>query len=469
MVASAAPSHKAMLGGLPNACGLVLLCAGMTLLMTAYQEVQNAAPQNIKEVGLRNFGFYALAMFYTAMLFGTQVAPQIMDWLGGRNSLPTASVGFILFIGALLAVSRIPSEVVESSSVTVVVVVLLVTTLSGLLGGLLWPSQGYVLTHYAPPHLLNWYMSFFSLCICTSGFLGPALVASVLRLTGQHSVAVPLTLLLLGFIGLLLLCRLPPPDQVSEVPDTPGTSDQVSEVPDTPGTSNVKRARASSVLHLLTESSARRLGFVALAEGWCLNAFVSAMLPIMASSWTSTSSHLFHEHFQLLLMLNGLGHILASLLYAPIADRCGRRFILILQASMCLVAALLAELDLILGLDGFDLLDVAPLDLSAAFFIGFSIILARINNQAICANLYRERAGSAFAMLATLRGLASIGGMLLLPAISGSWSREIVAASLGWLFVSSIAAAFHSPLFKVAEVAGEKEEPSAEIETEGVA
>jgi len=129
------------------------------------------------------------------------------------------------------------------------------------------------------------------------------------------------------------------------------------------------------------------------------------------------------------------------------------------------VAALLQ--DLILGLDGFDLLDVAPLDLSAAFFIGFSIILARINNQAICTNLYRERAGSAFAMLATLRGLASIGGMLLMPAISGSWSREIVAASLGWLFVSSIAAAFHSPLFKVAEVAGEKEEPSAE-ETEGV-
>ena len=450
-----------MLGGLPNAWGLMRLCAGMTLLMTAYQEVQNAAPQNIKEVGLQNFGFYALAMFYTAMLFGTQVAPQIMDWLGGRNSLPTASVGFILFIGALLVVSRIPSEVVESSSVTVVVVVLLVTTLSGLLAGLLWPSQGYVLTHYAPQHLLNWYMSFFSLCIFTSGFLGPALVASVLRLTGQNSVAVPLTLLLLGFIGLLLLCRLPPPDQVSEVPDTP------SEVPDTPGTSNVKRARASSALHLLTESSARRLGFVALAEGWCLNAFVSAMLPIIASSWTSTSSHLFHEHFQLLLMLNGLGHILASLLYAPIADRCGRRFVLILQASMCLVAALLAELDLILGLDGFDLLDVAPLDLSAAFFIGFSIILARINNQAICANLYRERAGSAFAMLAALRGLASIGGVLLMPAISGSWSREIVAASLGWLFVSSIVAAFHSPLFKVAEVAGEKEESSAE-ETEGV-
>ena len=274
----------------------------------------------------------------------------------------------------------------------------------------------------------------------------------------------------------------------------------------------------------------------------------------------------------------------------------GRRFILILQASMCLVAALLAELehnegfglckpsesmfwsksmlfeiwdfasslqtehssdnssigkakqrdyeaskgstsiqgfssavfrplpqDLILGLCGFDLLDVASLDLSAAFFIGFSIILARTNNQAICGNLslghslymqtamssywitnltkgsawympwvfwftewsffgtsticlgpwgclvvlllvmlffaspasrcvscvcenrcihvstydsshlvavpltsiarYRERAGSAFAMLATLRGLASIGGMLLMPTISGSWGK----------------------------------------------
>ncbi len=43
--------------------------------------------------------------------------------------------------------------------------------------------------------------------------------------------------------------------------------------------------------------------------------------------------------------------------------------------------------DLILGLRGFDLLDVAPLDLSAAFFVGFSIVLARTNNQAICGNL----------------------------------------------------------------------------------
>ena len=33
---------------------------------------------------------------------------------------------------------------------------------------------------------------------------------------------------------------------------------------------------------------------------------------------------------------------------------------------------------------------------------------------------YRERAGSAFALLATLRGLASIGGILLMPSISGS-------------------------------------------------
>ncbi len=43
--------------------------------------------------------------------------------------------------------------------------------------------------------------SFFSLCFFTSGFLGPALVASVLRFAGQRSVAVPLTLLLLAVIG----------------------------------------------------------------------------------------------------------------------------------------------------------------------------------------------------------------------------------------------------------------------------
>lgn len=31
------------------------------------------------------------------------------------------------------------------------------------------------------------------------------------------------------------------------------------------------------------------------------------------------------ERFQLMLMLNGVGHVLASLLYAPMADRFGRR------------------------------------------------------------------------------------------------------------------------------------------------
>ena len=81
------------------------------------------------------------------------------------------------------------------------------------------------------------------------------------------------------------------------------------------------------------------------------------------------------------------------------------------------VAALLQ--DLILGLDGFDLLDVAPLDLSAAFFIGFSIILARINNQAICANL-------------------SLGHSLFMQtAMSSYWTTNLMKGSawyMPWVF-----------------------------------
>lgn len=75
--------------------------------------------------------------------------------------------------------------------------------------------------------------------------------------------------------------------------------------------------------------------------------------------------------------------------------------------------------DLILGLDGFDLLDVAPLDLSAAFFIGFSIILARINNHAICANL-------------------SLGHSLFMQtAMSSYWTTNLMKGSawyMPWVF-----------------------------------
>eukprot|EP00435_Cladocopium_sp_Y103_P053417 s758_g17.t1 len=398
----------------PNAVGSLRLCFGMTLLFTAFQEVQNAAPLNITEVGLGNFGFYALATFYGGMLFGNQVAPRIIQRVGGRTSLPIAALGYLFFIGSLLVVSHI--SVVRGSSVVVVVLVS-IAALSGLLGGLLWPSQGYVLTHYAPQHLLNWYMSMFSLSFFASGFLGPAVVAPVIDFAGQHSIAVPLTLLTLAILGVLLLCRLPASDQAhTSVSSTSSLS-----------------------LKLLFEAPARRLAFLSFAEGWCLNAYVPAMLPIMASRWTSTSFHSEHEHFQLTLLLNGLGHIFASLFYAPMADRFGRRFMLLFQAAMALVALMLAELDLSL--------DEAVLDLSAAFFLGFSTILARTNNNAICGNLYRERAGSAFALLATLRGLGSIAGMLAMPSISGSWSREIVAASLGCLCAASLCAAAHMPLF----------------------
>lgn len=411
----------------PNALGSLRLCFGMTLLFTAFQEVQNAAPLNIKEVGLGNFGFYALATFYGGMLFGNQVAPRIIHRVGGRTSLPIAALGYLFFIGSLLVVSHIS---MRGSSVVVVVSIV---ALSGLVGGLLWPSQGYVLTHYAPQHLLNWYMSMFSLSFFASAFLGPAVVAPVIDFAGPHSIAVPLTLLTLAILGVLLLCCLPASDQ---------THTSVS-------------AASSLSLKLLSEAPARRLGVLSFAEGWCLNAYVPAVLPIMASRWTSTSSSE-HEHFQLTLLLNGLGHIFASLVYAPMADRFGRRWMLVFQAAMAVVALMLAELDLSL--------DKAVLDLSAAFFLGFSTILARTNNNAICGNLYRERAGCAFALLATLRGLGSIAGVLVMPSISGSWSRELVAASLGCLCAASLCAAVHMPLFVTSEAAGNLEdlEPCAE-------
>eukprot|EP00913_Durusdinium_trenchii_P007975 g7481.t1 len=321
----------------PNACGLLCLCAGMTLLFVAFQEAQNAAPQRISEAGLGDFGFYTLANFYFSLLLGNQVAPYFIQRMSGRVTLPIAAVGFVLFIASLLTVSHLPRKLIENAPVAIAVMVQLVTLLSGLIGGyakmefnvqlrqhakqvqlkgLLWPSQGYVLTHYAPEHLLNWYMSIFSLCFFASGFLGPAVVAPEL-LTGPDNLVAPVTLLVLAISGVLFLCALPSDGPAGDASDdSEGLRSRSSRSP-----------RAVGPARLLWEAPARRLGFVALAEGWCLNAFVSV------------------EKFQLVLLMNGFGHIAASLLYAPLANRFGRQVMVFFQALVCLLTAALANLD----------------------------------------------------------------------------------------------------------------------------
>lgn len=433
----------------PNACGLLCLCAGMTLLFVAFQEAQNAAPQRISEAGLGDFGFYTLANFYFSLLLGNQVAPYFIQRMSGRVTLPIAAVGFVLFIASLLTVSHLPRKLIENAPVAIAVMVQLVTLLSGLIGGLLWPSQGYVLTHYAPEHLLNWYMSIFSLCFFASGFLGPAVVAPEL-LTGPDNLVAPVTLLVLAISGVLFLCALPSDGPAGDASDdSEGLRSRSSRSP-----------RAVGPARLLWEAPARRLGFVALAEGWCLNAFVSVVPPILTASWIARSDSSFHEKFQLVLLMNGFGHIAASLLYAPLANRFGRQVMVFFQALVCLLTAALANLDLLFG-NGSDALDVGTCALSTGFFLGFGIIMARTNNSAICAHLYRERAGSAFAFLASARGLVSILGLLLLPTMSSHWPKLAVTGSLGWLLVASLCAGLHQPLFGVqserAELEGESE------------
>ena len=80
------------------------------------------------------------------------------------------------------------------------------------------------------------------------------------------------------------------------------------------------------------------LAVLGLAEGWCTNAWVAFVLPILTRIWAmpehfeadvhsfSASGVKIHgqNQYQLVLLLNGLGHLIASLVYAPLADRCGR-------------------------------------------------------------------------------------------------------------------------------------------------
>jgi len=400
--------------------GFLRLSVGLTLLFTAFQEVQNAGPALLERLELQHLGFYALALFYGCMFLGAQAAPWVIHRMG-QWALTLGAAGNGLFTSAVVLCCHFYREGVGPAAAYITL--LLVALAGGLIAGLLWPAQGYLLTHYASPESLNWYVSSFSLCFFASGFLGPALVAPL------HGGWVPVALLTLVLLGLATLLCLPPPRAEA--------------------TAAAASAGAGlSAAGLLRDAGARRLALLGLAEGWCLNAFVSDVLPKVAGAWTTSDASRWQEHLQLVLLMNGLGHVIASLAYAPVANRFGRRAVLLLQSLVLAVATLSCDVDLA-GMGAQE-----PTALLGAFLAGLGIILARNGNSALAASRYRHCAGAIFALLASVRFAGSIAGFLLMPAASGSL-EFLVPASLGALAGASLLAAAHTPLFRELEGEGE--------------
>jgi len=381
----------------------------MTLLFSAFMEVQYAIPSRMENLSMDRLGYDCMATYYACMLVGSLTAPVAIQKLGGRMTLPLGASAFGLFVVAQLGACTLFER--RDGDRAVLVTVWLVTFMTGLGGGLVWPAQGHTLTHYAPARLLNWYASFFSLCFFASSFLGAALTSVVMEALAEDMAM--MALCLLAGLGVLTLSGLPEP--------TPNTG-------------------APCVL----EAKAWYLCLLAVAEGLCLNALGSSVFPLLL--WRPQANPLaLQEELQIAILFSGLGHFAAGFSYAPVAHCFGRRMVLVVQSLVLIASASLCDHEFVRTGQG---AGSALSTCSGAFLLGFGVILARIGNTTLVSANYAHCAGSAFAMMAAMRSAGSVFGFLVLPAFSDVAQAWMALISLALLAFASVAAALHAPLFK---------------------
>ncbi|CAE7949889.1 fmt [Symbiodinium sp. KB8] len=425
-----------------NSGGFARLCLGMTLLFSAFSEIQWTMPVLASSNG--RFGYEAMAAFY-----GWQVRRRSVKLVCLANSLcvlgqlcspvhhPTrGSQQNVLLMGVTACGSYVVAQSLLAErdlNIDDKIMLWFITLSTGLLQGVVWPAQGYLLTHYAPAQLLDWYAAIFSLCFFANSFLGPALVSFVLRQFGREAPAY----VLLAVLGVLSMVALPEPGDTQT-----GAGDAET------GETKKPSWRASKWI-FYKDPSAPRLCALGLGEGLCLNALGSAVFPLLAQ-WglvkRDPGDLIFEERLQLVMLLTGLGHMLAALVYAPLAQKFGRRPILVLQAFLLVLAAILILAHQAFLKAGSSL--ASPVCACAgSLLLGVGVILTRTGNTTLVSYRYPDCSGSAFAMMAAVRGIASVAGFLglaWLPEQAQAWTS--MASSL-FLALASLVAALHQPLF----------------------
>ncbi|CAE7551864.1 fmt [Symbiodinium natans] len=410
-----------------NSGGFVRLCLGMTLLFSAFMEIQWAMPSQILASSNGRFGYEAMAAFYACMFLGSFAAPCIIRRAGASRTL-------------LMGVTACGSYVVAQSllaerdlNIDDKIMLWFIALITGLLQGVVWPAQGYLLTHYAPAQLLDWYAAIFSLCFFANSFLGPALVTFVLRQFGREAPAY----VLLAVLGVLSMVRLPEPGDTQTAAESTKT-----------GETKKPSWRAPKWI-FYKDTSALRLCALGLGEGLCLNALGSAVFPVLAQ-WELAKGDpgdlIFKERLQLVILLTGLGHMLAALVYAPLAQKFGRRPILVLQAFLLVLAAILIFAHQAF-LKADSSLASAVCACAGSLWLGVGVILTRTGNTTLVSYRYPDCSGSAFAMMAAVRSLASVAGFLGLAWLSEKAQAWTSVSSSLFLAVASLVAALHRPLF----------------------
>ncbi|OLQ06561.1 Methionyl-tRNA formyltransferase [Symbiodinium microadriaticum] len=419
-----------------NSGGFARLCLGMTLLFSAFSEIQWTMPSQVLASSNGRFGYEAMAAFY-----GWQVRRRSVKLVCLANSLcvlgqlcspvhhPTrGSQQNVLLMGVTACGSYVVAQSLLAErdlNIDDKIMLWFITLSTGLLQGVVWPAQGYLLTHYAPAQLLDWYAAIFSLCFFANSFLGPALVSFVLRQFGREAPAY----VLLAVLGVLSMVALPEPGDTQT-----GAGDAET------GETKKPSWRASKWI-FYKDPSAPRLCALGLGEGLCLNALGSAVFPLLAQ-WglvkRDPGDLIFEERLQLVMLLTGLGHMLAALVYAPLAQKFGRRPILVLQAFLLVLAAILILAHQAFLKAGSSL--ASPVCACAgSLLLGVGVILTRTGNTTLVSYRYPDCSGSAFAMMAAVRRYT-----LNFHGAAKAWTS--MASSL-FLALASLVAALHQPLF----------------------
>jgi methionyl-tRNA formyltransferase len=448
-------------GGWPNAPGVARLSVGMMFLFIAFQECQNVFPLLLEEAGFPGLGAYAMACYSSASAAAVWISRPIFRRIHPRVVLPVTGASGSAFVASMGVASMLAGAVPAWS---VVALVAATTLLAAPISAVLWPAQGYILTHYAPTSMLNWYQSFFQLCFTSSGLLGPVIVSALLP-AGGWRLATP-ALLLVAALGVLLLSGLPAPQPNSGAPQEPELCARDSgdeEAPSPQADADALQGGGRAIFSPAEDRRAVHLGAISFFEGLCLNSFVSMVTPEVVAAWSSPDDTLENkqERLQWALVQNGLGHLVASIVYAPIANRFGRRFVFGCQIAALLASMTLDDLELYLGPSGLTLqTSDLPFVLPGTFLLGLGIVLARIGNFTLTSLLYPDCAAAAFGFTTTLRMGGSVLGFLVLPLVPEAWAQWAVLFCVGGLALASWACMLHAPLF-------EGERPEADEAAEG--
>lgn len=284
------------------------------------------------------------------------------------------------------------------------------------------------MTLYAPPSMLNKYVSFFWFVFTLGNVVGPMAARYLLRHFSPSTMLIMLSGL--ACTAPFLISWLPLADPTGDTPvERPVLRKPWHEM------RLEIRARLAGPLTLLkSDPAALRIAVLSFIHGLGMNSYVSATLPrvvrVREQALDVTQA----------LMWLGAGTILATLVFARIADRFGRR------AGMGLVLSLFSVVGIMIYLEltGVPYVCSIPYAYVAGFLMGTANLSFRQLLTTIIPSLYKADSVPAFAVMQLSLFGGTSTGFLVLPQMSITASSILV---FGGSLIALAYAMLHAPLF----------------------